>query len=164
MLGGIVDRLEKAGIEFEIVPGVSAYNASCAILKKGMTGLGTTNTAICTTWRDRSDVEAYLDKIASLGASVALFMSVEQIQRICEIFQAHYPPQTAVAVISNASRPNQKVVLGDLQTINERIKEANVNDGLILIGEFLDKAYDYEVEKEFMKKVKEERRRREQDK
>jgi precorrin-4/cobalt-precorrin-4 C11-methyltransferase len=149
MINGLADRLEKAAIDFEVVPGVSAFNASCAILKKQMTGMGLSNTAVCTTIRDRPDAEAYLDRIAALGASVALFMSVDSIDRICGVFKAHCPLDTPVAVISEASRPNQRIVVGDLQTISERLKEAEVKDGMILIGEFINKPFDYEVERQF---------------
>ena len=86
MISGLADRLDRAHIDYEIVPGVSAYNASCAIIKKQMTGLGIPNTAVCTTYRDRPDTETYLRQIAALGASVALFMSVEFIDRVCTIF------------------------------------------------------------------------------
>jgi precorrin-4/cobalt-precorrin-4 C11-methyltransferase len=149
MIRGLADRLEKTGIDYEIVPGVSSLNASCAILKKQMTGFEIANTLICSTYRDRTDPETYLDQVASLGASVALFMSVEFIDRICDVFKVHYPADTPVAIISNASRENQKVVCGDLRSIHDRIKEENITDGLILIGEFIDKFYDYDLEKKF---------------
>lgn len=34
MIGGLVDRLEKNHLDFEIIPGVSSLNASSAILKR----------------------------------------------------------------------------------------------------------------------------------
>ena len=161
MINGLTDRLEKAGIEYEIIPGVSAFNASCAILKKQMTGLGLPNTAVCGTHRDTPDAESYLKKIASLGASVALFMSVEEMALVCSSFLTYYPPGTPVAVVSKASQPNQKVVIGDLQSMPQRLKETDVNDGLILIGDFINKEFDYDIEKQFMQQKKAETAARE---
>lgn len=160
MCDGLFDRLDKANIDYEVVPGVSAFNASCAIIKKQMTGLSTSNTAICTTYKDHDDAKAYLNQIAALGASVALFMSVDEIEEICEIFGKHYPQETPVVVVAEASRPAQKIIKGDLQSITGLIREANVDDGLILLGEFINKPYDYEIEKEFMEKRREEIRLR----
>ncbi len=154
MVQGLSDRLEKAMIDYEIVPGVSAFNASTAIMKRGMTGLGISNTAICTTCKDTSDIEGHLEKIASLQASVALFMSVEKISGVCKAFKNHYPPETPVVVISKASWPEQKIVQGDLHTIEDCLKKEKVQDGLILIGEFINKEYDYELERQFMERKK----------
>jgi precorrin-4/cobalt-precorrin-4 C11-methyltransferase len=160
MIGGLGDRLEKAGIEYEIVPGVSAFNASAALIKRGMTGLGLSNTAICTTLHDREDAEAYFDRIAALGASMALFMSVEALDRVVSVLKRHYPDDTAVAIVSKATWPDQKIAQGTLATIEGLVKQKNIADGLILVGEFIDKAYDYDLEREFMERKKKEGRLR----
>lgn len=150
MISGLADRLEKAGIAYEIVPGVSAYNAACAILKKQMTGIGIPNTAVCTTCRDRDDAMDNLQQVAGLGASVALFMSVERIEDVCAAFLVHCPPETPAAVVADASRPDQQVVKGTLSTISAQVRAAEIHDGIILIGEFIDKPYDYEAESRFL--------------
>lgn len=155
-IGGIIDRLEKANISFEIVPGVSAVNASSAILKRGMTGLGTSNTAICTSYKDVSNPIEYLEKIASLKASVALFMSVNKIEEICDVFMKHYSEDTAVVVISKATWVEEKIVRGSLKTIADDVQSNGVEEGLILIGDFIDREYDYILEKEFMERKKKE--------
>lgn len=150
MIQGLADRLEQQRIEFEVIPGVSAFNSACAIVKKQMTGLGLPNTVICTTYRDKPDVEEYLDRIAALQASVALFMSVENLDSISAIFLRHYPPETPVSVVSKASQSGQKLVTGNLADIERRVCEEGIKDGLILVGKFLDTPYDYELERRFM--------------
>lgn len=157
MIGGITDRLEKAEINYEIIPGVSSYNAASAIIKRGMTGLGITNTAICTTYKDKNHSQAYLEKIASLKASVALFMSVSKISEVCKIFRKYYPEETPVVVISKATWEEEKIESGNLKNIEDKVKENNIKDGLILIGEFINKKYDYELEREFMERKKREK-------
>lgn len=146
---GLIDRLEVRGIDFEIIPGVSAFNSACAVVKKQMTGLGLPNTAICTTYRDKPDVEEYLDRIAALQASVALFMSVENLDSVCEVFLRHYAPDTPVVIVSKASQTEQRLVYGDLTDIKQRASEQGVEDGLILLGEFLDTPFDYGLERQF---------------
>ena len=154
MTRGLKDRLDKAGIEYEMIPGVSAVNACCAIIKESMTGLGVANTAICTTYKDRPDAEEYLKEVASLKASVALFMSVDRLDFVCGIFKTYYPVSTPVVVISNATRDNQKIVRGTLDSIVGNTEMENVGDGLILIGEFIDKEYDYDLERRFLESKK----------
>ncbi len=152
MVGGIIDRLEKLDIEYEIVPGVSAFNAASSIIKRGMTGLGISNTAICTTYKDKDNSTEYLEEIASLKASVALFMSVDKIARVCKVFRKHYPDDTPVVVVSKATWKEQKIARGNLKNIENKLKKNNIEDGLILIGDFIDKEYDYELERKFMER------------
>jgi precorrin-4/cobalt-precorrin-4 C11-methyltransferase len=156
MTRGLGDRLDKAGIEYEIIPGVSAVNACCSIIKRSMTGIGVANTAVCTTYRDRPDSEEYLKSVASLKSSVALFMSVDRLDFVCDIFKTHYPISTPVVVISEATREKQKIVRGTLDSISGNAKKENVRDGLILIGEFIDKEYDYNLERRFLESKKRE--------
>lgn len=151
-IAGTIDRLDKAGINYEIVPGVSSFNAASAIIKRGMTGLGITNTAICTSYRDVQNPHSHLEEIAALKASVALFMSVNKIAEICEIFKRHYPEDTAVVVVSKASWQEEKIARGTLKTITEEINKKQIEDGIILIGDFINKEYDYELEKEFLER------------
>ena len=160
MIGGITDRLEKANIDYEIIPGVSAYNAATAIIKRGMTAMGVTNTAICTTYKDKENSQAYLEQIASLKASVALFMSVNKIGEICKIFMKHYPEDTPVVVISKATWEEEKIQKGNLKNIEEKLKKNNIEDGLILIGDFINREYDYELERKFMERKKMEKNKR----
>jgi len=152
MIGGLTDRLEKEKIYYEIIPGVSSVNASTALIKRGMTGLGLSNTAICTTLRDRQDAEEYFDRVAALGASLAIFMSVEILDKVIDILKKHYPMSTPVVVISRATWEEQQIAQGNLLTISDLVLQQKITDGLILVGEFIDKEYDYVLEKEFMER------------
>lgn len=156
---GLIDRLDTKGVDFEIIPGVSAFNSACAVVKKQMTGLGLPNTAICTTYRDKPDVDEYLEQIAALKASVALFMSVENLDSISKIFLKHYPPATPVVIVSKASQEDQRLVHGNLTDIEQQAHEQGVKDGLILIGEFLDIPFDYELERQFDERKKRDKSR-----
>lgn len=151
---GLVDRLEKNNIDFEIVPGVGAFNAASARLKRCYTGLGITNTAICTSYKDVDQPREYLEQIASLGASVSLFMSVNKIDEISEIFMKYYPADTAVVLLSKITWEEERIVRGNLTNIAGRVKKAGVEDGLIVIGDFIDAEYDYELEEKFIERKK----------
>ncbi|WP_089609838.1 cobalt-precorrin-4/precorrin-4 C(11)-methyltransferase [Dehalobacterium formicoaceticum] len=161
MIGGLTDRFENEQIDYEVIPGVSSFNAATALLKRGMTGLGLPNTAICTTLRDREDGEEYFNLVAALGASLAIFMSVELLDRVIHVLKKYYPMTTPVVVICRATWPEQQIAQGNLLTISDLVSEQKITDGLILVGEFIDKEYDYVLEKEFTERKKKEAAERE---
>lgn len=157
MVGGLIDRFEKNDIEFEIISGVNSAFASSAVLRRGFTGLGGTNTFICSSWKDTRDSKLP-EKIAQIDATVAFFMSISNLEEIVEIFLRYRPEDTAVAIVSKVSWQEEQVVRGSLKDIVEKHCRTNIEDGLIIIGDILDMEYDYEIERKFY-----ERRRRERE-
>lgn len=154
MIGGLTDRLDKNNLDFEIIPGVSSLNASSAILKKGFTGLGTTNTLVCTTLKNDCNERNDIYSIAGLDATVVLFMAVSDIDVIVSIFKEFYGDDYPVSVISKATWDEEKVIVSNLKNIENEVKDANITDGLVILGEFLAKQYDYIMEREFEERMK----------
>ncbi|AHJ12820.1 MULTISPECIES: precorrin-4 C(11)-methyltransferase [Sulfurospirillum] len=139
-----MDILESHGIDFDVIPGVSSFLASAAALKKEFTLPDVSQTVICTRLEGRTPVpEAEsLDKLASHQASMAIFLSVQMIDKVVEKLVLHYPPNTPVAIIQRASWPDQKIVEGTLETIEEKVKEANITKtAQILVGWFMGNEY-----------------------
>lgn len=139
-----MDILESHGISFEVIPGVSSFVASAAAIKKEFTLPDVSQTVICTRLEGRTPVpEAEsLDKLASHKASMAIFLSVQMIDQVVEKLLKHYPLNTPVAIIQRASWPDQKIVEGTLETIEEKVKEANITKtAQILVGWFMGDKY-----------------------
>ena len=67
-----MDILEKNNIEYEVIPGVSSFLASAAVLKKEFTLPNVSQTVICTRMEGRTQVpeEESLDKLASHKCSM----------------------------------------------------------------------------------------------
>ncbi|NLN97781.1 MAG: hypothetical protein GX127_05275 [Eubacteriaceae bacterium] len=158
MVWGMIDRLDKLSIPYEIVPGISSFSASCALIKRQMVGLGLSHTAICLSAHDIEENETYFDTVASLKASLAIFMAVSKISLVTKVLKRHYPSDTPVVVVSKATWPEEELVSGTLETIQKSVEAAGVQDGMILVGEFIDKEYDYELERQFMERKRRERR------
>ncbi len=139
-----MDRLETLEIPFEVVPGVSSFTASASVLKKEFTLPDVSQTVICTRLEGRTPVpeKEKLEDLASHRASMAIFLSVQMIDEVAKRLMTHYDPQTPIAVVQRATWEDQKVVLGTLENIADKVKEANITKtAQILVGDFLGDQY-----------------------
>lgn len=140
-----IDILDKHNIPCEVIPGVSSFVASAAAMRKEFTLPGVSQTVICTRMEGRTPVpegEA-LDKLASHKASMAIFLSVQNIDGVVEKLLVHYEPDTPVAVIQKATWPDQMIVLGTLSDIAMKVQEAGITKtAQILVGRFLGDEYE----------------------
>lgn len=138
----LMDALEGHGIEYEVVPGVSSLQAAAACLKRELTLPGVSQTVIITRPGGRTPVTEAdtLEKLAAHGATMAIFLGVQQIETIVKRLRAGgYREDTPVAVVYKASWPQQKIVKGTLSNIAEKVKvEGLKSTALILVGEAIE--------------------------
>ena len=140
-----MDLLDEHGIEYEVIPGVSSFLASAAAIKKEFTLPNISQTVICTRMEGRTPVpeKESLESLAKHRASMAIFLSVQMIDKVVETLATSYPMTTPVAVVQRATWPDQKIVLGTLETIEQKVKEAGINKtAQILVGDFLGNEYE----------------------
>ncbi len=159
-----MDRLDELGIEYEVIPGVSSFLATAAVLKKEYTLPGVSQTVILTRMEGRTPMpsgEKLLD-LARHNATMVIFLSVGMLEEMSEILRQAYRPETPVAVVYKATWEDQKIVRGDLTNIAERVKEAGIRKtALTVVGDFLgdeyelSKLYDKTFTTEFRKGVTE---------
>ncbi|WP_242965329.1 precorrin-4 C(11)-methyltransferase [Petroclostridium xylanilyticum] len=143
-----MDALDEMGIRYEVVPGVSSFVAAAAALKKEFTLPGVSQTVILTRLEGRTEVPEgeQLRNLARHGASMAIFLSVGMIDRVVEELLEGYPPDTPAAVVQKASWPDQKIVMGTLKDIAQKVKNENITKtAQIVVGDFLGN--DYELSK-----------------
>lgn len=73
---------------------------------------------------------------ANTDATVVILMGLYKLSAIVDIFSVHKNITTPVAVIQNGTLPSQKVVVGTLQNIVERVEAAQIaSPAIIAIGE-----------------------------
>jgi len=140
-----MDALEKENIAFEVIPGVSSFVASAASIKKEFTLPSVSQTVILTRVEGRTKVPKLeqLDKLAAHKTSMAIFLSVQMIDKVVNQLLSHYPAETKIAVIQKASWPDEKIVMGTLITIADEVKKANITKtAQILVGDFLGDQYE----------------------
>lgn len=141
-----MDILAKHQIDFDVIPGVSSFVASAAAIKKEFTLPSISQTVICTRMEGRTPVpeKEKLRLLASHQASMAIFLSVQKIDEVVQELLVHYDKTTPVAVVQRASWPDQKIVQGTLETIADKVVEADITKtAQILVGRFLGDEYEF---------------------
>lgn len=148
--GEELEAARAAGIPVEVVPGVSAALGAAAALQIPLTHRDHAQTLIFATghckeaggqgaapnldWRMMSDP----------SATLAIYMGVATAGIIAERLQtAGRDPATPVAIVENATLPNQRVVRTRLERMaNDLTKSGIAGPALLLIGEAIDSADD----------------------
>ena len=101
--------LAAAGIEVEVVPGLSAYQATAAALKAELTIPGLVQTIVLSRAGGRTGVpeRENLQHLASLGASLCLYLSARHVEEVQATLLQHYSAETPVAIGYRVSWPDQ---------------------------------------------------------
>ncbi|NFQ66159.1 precorrin-4 C(11)-methyltransferase [Clostridium sporogenes] len=140
-----MDELDKLNICYEVVPGVCSFAAAAASIKKEFTLPGVSQTLILTRVEGRTPVpeKEDLEVLASRGASMALFLSVGMIDKVASKLKKGYGRNVPIAVIQRATWQDEKIVIGTLDDIAKKVKDANITKtAQILVGDFIDCKYD----------------------
>ncbi len=141
-----MDILEEKEIDFEVVPGVSSFTAAGAAIKREFTLPDVTQTIILTRIKGRTPVpeKENLVKLAKHKASMAIFLSVQDIDTVVEeLIEGYGSEDTPVAVVYKASWEDEKIIIGTLKDIAERVKSEGINKtAQILVGNFIQGAYE----------------------
>ncbi|MFM9088466.1 MAG: precorrin-4 C(11)-methyltransferase [Cyanobium sp.] len=102
-------RLADAGLGVEVVPGLSAYQATAAALSQELTIPGLVQTIVLSRAGGRTGVpeRESLERLAGLGASLCLYLSARHVEEVQEELLRDYPPETPVAIGYRVSWPDQ---------------------------------------------------------
>jgi precorrin-4 C11-methyltransferase len=129
-------ELDKRGIPYAVVPGVTSAFAAAAALGIEFTVPGDTQTVMFTRLAGRTPVpetEA-LRELAVHHTSMAIFLSAGMVARVVEeLYEAGYSPVTPVAVVFRASWPDQLILRGTLADIVEQVERAEITHHALII-------------------------------
>ncbi|WP_205873281.1 precorrin-4 C(11)-methyltransferase [Mycobacterium camsae] len=135
-------RLDVLGIDYEIVPGVTAFSAAAAALKRELTVPGVAQTVTLTrvsTLSTPMPPGEDLTVLARSGATLVLYLAAAQIDNIVpKLLGGGYGPETPTAVVAFASWPQEIVLRGTLADIPGQMREAKVTKtAVIIVGDVL---------------------------
>ncbi|OLY62471.1 precorrin-4 C(11)-methyltransferase [Leptospira santarosai] len=136
-----IRKFDSLNIEYEIIPGVSSFTAAAATLGKELTLPEVSQTVIITRTEGRTPMpeKERLEILAQSGATLILFLSVLHIRKIVERLAPYYGEKCPVAVVQKATWPEQKVIVGTLSDIVEKVKEAKIfSTAIIFVGPVLN--------------------------
>jgi precorrin-4/cobalt-precorrin-4 C11-methyltransferase len=136
-----MEQLDEAGVEYHVIPGVTAVFAAAAALKQQLTLPEVAQTLILSRIEGRTPVpeNEQLRNLAAVGGTLCLYLSINKIEQVVsELLTGVFTEQTPVAVVYRASWPDEKIVEGTLADIAGKVKSAGISrQALILVGEVL---------------------------
>ena len=137
-----IDLLEKAGIPYDITPGVSSFCGAAAAAGAEYTLPGVSQSVIITRMAGRTPVPERegIAALAAHGASMVIFLSAGMLDALQEeLLKGAYTEQAPAALIYKASWPEEKVLRCCLGNLAQTGAQAGISrTALVLVGDFLD--------------------------
>jgi uroporphyrinogen III methyltransferase/synthase len=135
--GEEAEALAKAGIEFEVVPGVSSSVAVPAYAGIPLTHrLYSSSFAVIPGYEDTTKKESAIDwsKLSTGVGTLVFLMAVKNIDMVIQkLIENGRSPDTPVAVIRWGTRPDQKTIIGVLKNIVELVKEKDIKPPAVMV-------------------------------
>ena len=136
-----MEALDRLGINYEVVPGVTSAFAAAAALKQELTLPEVSQTVIITRMEGRTPVpeRERLGKIAAIGATMVIYLSVGMIEKVVEqLLEGAYLPETAAAIVCRASWEDEQIIECTLADIAAKVREAGIDrQAMIIVGDVL---------------------------
>jgi uroporphyrinogen III methyltransferase/synthase len=126
--------LREAGIEFEVVSGVTAGVAALAYAGIPVTHRGLATAVAFVTGRTGDDGELDWAALAAFPGTLVFYMGVQRLAQIAaSLIEAGRDPAEPAAVVEHGTLPTQRTVKATLQTIAERAGAADVGSPSITV-------------------------------
>lgn len=131
-------RLDALAIPYEVIPGVSAFAAMAAAMKRELTLPGVVQSVVLTRTATRASAMPPGEDLATFaksGATLAIHLSVNNLAKVVRELSPIYGADCPVAVGWRVSWPDQRFLHGTLGDIREKVKAAGfTRTALILVG------------------------------
>ncbi|MEO1518403.1 MAG: uroporphyrinogen-III C-methyltransferase [Bacteroidota bacterium] len=124
-------------IETTVVPGISSCISVPELQEVPLTRRGLNESFWVLTGTTRSGaLSEDIQLAAQSSATAVILMGMRKLPQIADIFSAHGKTNTPAMVIQSGSLPEEKVVLGTVKDIAQKVeKEGLGSPGIIIIGE-----------------------------
>jgi precorrin-4/cobalt-precorrin-4 C11-methyltransferase len=112
--------LDALGIPWDMTPGVPAFAAAAAALRRELTVPEVAQTVILTRHAARASklpAGEELDALAAHGATLVVHLGAQAIEMIAARLAGHYGTGCPAAVVARASLPDETIIRGTLETI-----------------------------------------------
>jgi precorrin-4/cobalt-precorrin-4 C11-methyltransferase len=134
-------RLDRAGIAYDITPGVPAFAAAAAALRRELTVPEVGQTVVLTRIAHRASAMPPGEDLATLGATGAtlvVHLAVQRIEQVVAELTPHYGPDCPAAVVAYASQERETILRGTLADIAAQVLAAGVRaTAVIIVGRVL---------------------------
>ncbi len=129
-----IDVLDAAGIEWEVIPGITAASAAAASIGASLTRRGRNSELRILTARE---VEGFAEQdwtvLAQPGATVAIYMGVRAVKFLAGRLLMHgAAADKPVTIVENASRIDQRVIASSIGQVIEDVGAASIDGPAII--------------------------------
>ncbi|HVJ68630.1 MAG TPA: uroporphyrinogen-III C-methyltransferase, partial [Caulifigura sp.] len=134
--------LAAAGIPFEVVPGITAATAAAVYSGISLTHRDFASAVtFITGHEEHSRAESKLDyaALAKISGTLVFYMGLDRVELIAQhLIAAGKPVETPAAVVCQATLPGQKSVVGQLDDIAGKVRDAGLHaPSLIIVGDVI---------------------------
>ncbi|MDA9990308.1 precorrin-4 C(11)-methyltransferase [Paracoccaceae bacterium] len=139
-MGEQLRRLRAEGIAVSMTPGVPSFAAAAAALGTELTLPGISQSVILTRTPGRASSmpkDETLKNFAATGATLAIHLSIHNLEQVIADLTPYYGTDCAVAVAFRASWPDQKIIRSTLQNLRDDMPHGIERTALILVGQAL---------------------------
>lgn len=141
-----MDILDKEGMEYVSVPGVSSFIGAAAALNAEYTLPNVSQTVILTRMAGRTPVpeKEEISKLAAHGATMVVFLTSTMLEELSQrLIAGGYEPDSPAAIVYKATWPDEKVIRTTVRDIAKAAEENGINKmALIMVGGFLGSEYE----------------------
>ena len=133
--GEEIAAARAAGVEIEIVPGVTAACAAGASLTRSLTQRGVANTLVLATGTGCAD-DPLPDstRLSGPGTTTALYMAVRQARRLSEHWMRRgLPPDSPVDICVDISKPSERRCQTTLSAMATQIAQSGITGCAIVL-------------------------------
>ena len=145
-IGEQMDALDQLGVDYEVVPGISAFQAAAAALRVELTAPEVAQTVILTRTPGRTPMPPAEDlaRLAQSHATLCIFLSTDRVAELTGMLAEHYGPDCPAALVYHASWPDEQVVRGTLADVGQQIQAAGLTKtAIFLVGRALARPWPH---------------------
>lgn len=140
-------RLDRAGVPWDVTPGVPSYAAAAALLGRELTVPELAQTVILTRAQQDSTAMPETEELGRLAASrstIVLHLAIRHVRRLAATLAPHYGADCPAVVAAAVSQPGEQVLRGTLADIADRVDASGLRMGaLVLVGWVFDAPDDH---------------------
>jgi uroporphyrin-III C-methyltransferase len=134
-----IDALRAAGIEVEVVPGITAALAASAALQVSLTKRGVARNVVLVTPRvgEMQTPTDWIGSASSADTAVVYMGAREAAELARDLIARGTPASTPVALVENASLPDERCIYGTLRELGSLAAQLGAGPAIIVLGEVL---------------------------
>jgi uroporphyrin-III C-methyltransferase/precorrin-2 dehydrogenase/sirohydrochlorin ferrochelatase len=139
--GEEIGELIEENVEFQVVPGITAASGCTTYAGIPLTHRDHSQACIFVTGhRKENSEDLNWAMLSHANQTVVFYMGLDNVQRICDALKEHGRDEnTPAALIEKGTTPSQRVLIGNLNTLPELVKNNDVRaPTLIVVGEVVD--------------------------